>query len=88
MAQAGAVTREFEAQYPQCGDVLVGKAAQDGADGAAPVPFLSATCRRMPRADEVKRINAWLKVRSGMSDARVVLVAGRPQTVRRPAPGP
>jgi hypothetical protein len=52
------------------------------------VPFLSATCRRMPRADEVKRINEWMKVRSGMFDARVVLVAGRPQTVRRPAPGP
>jgi hypothetical protein len=85
MAQAGAVTREFEAQYPQCGDILVGKAAPDGADGTPPVPFLSATCRRMPRADEVKRINEWLKVRSGHPAGRVILAAGRAVTVRRPS---
>jgi len=88
MAQAGAVTREFEAQYPQCGDVLVGKAAADGADGTVPVPFLSATCGRMPRADEIKRIGEWMKVRSGSPDARVVLDAGRPQSLRRPPSRP
>jgi uncharacterized hydrophobic protein (TIGR00271 family) len=90
MTQAATVTREFAAQYPECGDILVGKAAPDagGADAAdaaaAPVPFLSATCRRMPRNDAVKRIAEWLKVRSGNPDARLILVAGKGKTARRP----
>lgn len=85
MTLAGAVTREFAVQYPQCDDILVGKAASDGGDGTPAVPFLSATCRRMPRVDEVKRINEWLKVRSGHPAARVILVAGRVVSARRPS---
>ncbi|MFC5462917.1 DUF389 domain-containing protein [Massilia niabensis] len=80
--QAAAVTREFEAQYPQCGNVLTGRAVPAGEGQGAPVPFLSADCRRLPRADEVKRINAWLKVRTGSGVVRVVLAAKRGNIVR------
>lgn len=81
--QAAAVTREFEAQYPQCGNVLVGRAVPPGEGQAVPVPFLSADCRRLPRADEVERINAWLKVRTGHADARLVLAARRGKLFRQ-----
>ena len=85
VAQAGAITLEFEAQYPQCGNVLAGRAVVPGAGNAAPVPILSADCRRMPRASEVKRIHAWLKVRTGNADARLVLAVGRSNIVRQTA---
>lgn len=77
LQQAAAVTREFEAQYPQCGNVLVGRAVPAGDASGSPIPFLSADCRRLPRADEVKRINAWLKVRTGNAEVRLVLAARR-----------
>lgn len=80
--QAAAVTREFEAQYPQCGNVLMGRAVPAADGQGVPVPFLSADCRRLPRADEVKRINEWLKVRTGSADVRVVLAARRGNIVR------
>ena len=96
MTQADAVTREFEAQYPQCGDTLVGRAAPaednagkaDNVDSAAakpPIPFLSAACRRMPRSADIKRINDWLRVRSGSPDARLILTATRARPLRRGA---
>lgn len=88
VGQADAVTREFEAQYPQCGDTLVGRAAAPAPDGKAPVPFLSAACRHMPRSDEMKRIGDWLRVRTGRPDARLVLVATRARPVRRTDPPP
>jgi len=80
--QADAVTREFEAQYPQCGNVLVGMAAPE--QGTALIPFLSAECRRLPRAAELTRINEWLKVRMTNPASRLVLVAARGKIVRRP----
>lgn len=46
--EAGAATREFEAQYPQCGNVLVGKAVPQQEGNAAAVPVLSAECRPCP----------------------------------------
>jgi uncharacterized hydrophobic protein (TIGR00271 family) len=82
LQQAGAVTREFEAQYPQCGNVLFGKAVPPGAAGTAAVPILSADCRRMPRTSEIARINEWLKVRTGSADVRLILAAGRVKIVR------
>jgi len=82
VAQAGAVTREFEAQYPQCGNTLVGRAAPPAAGQAAPVPFLSADCRRMPGREELRRINEWLRVRMGSADARLVLTLARARIVR------
>jgi len=80
--QAAAVTREFEAQYPQCGNVLTGRAVPPGAGPTVAVPFLSADCRRMPRAADVKRINEWLKVRTGQAEVRVVLMPARGTIVR------
>lgn len=80
--QAAAVTREFEAQYPQCGNVLVGRAVLPGANAAGTAPFLSADCRRLPKADEVRRIEAWLKVRTGNADVKLVLAAARGKIVR------
>lgn len=82
VAQAGAVTREFEAQYPQCGNVLVGRAVLPAGKGTEIVPILSADCRHMPRAAEVARINAWLKARTGSADVRLVLAARRGKIVR------
>lgn len=85
-AQAAAVTREFEAQYPQCGNALAGRAVLAGEGQGAPVPFLSADCRRLPRADEIKRINEWLKVRTSHAEVRLVLAATRGKILRNPAP--
>ena len=81
--QAAAVTREFEAQYPQCGNVLMGRAVPPGTGQAVPVPFLSADCRRLPKADEVKRITDWLRVRTGQPDSRLVLAVKRGKIVRQ-----
>ncbi|MFC5547596.1 TIGR00341 family protein [Massilia aerilata] len=82
LKQASTITREFEAQYPPCGNVLFGKAVPPGADNMAAVPLLSADCRRVPRAAELKRINEWLKVRTGSADVRLVLAAARTRIVR------
>lgn len=82
--QAAAVTREFEAQYPQCGNVLVGRAVEPGRE--ALVPFLSADCRRMPRSADVKRIQEWLKVRTGNPEVKLALSATRGRIVRQDAP--
>lgn len=84
VAQAAAVTREFEAQYPQCGNVAMGRAVLPAAGQPAPVPILSADCRRMPKADEIARMNAWLKVRTGKAEVRLVLAAKRGKIVRQP----
>jgi hypothetical protein len=80
--EAGAVRREFEAQYPQCGNVLVGGAVPHQASDASPVPVLSADCRRMPGTKEIKRIDEWLKVRTRSKDARVVFAVGRGKLFR------
>ena len=88
--QAAAVTREFEAQYPQCGNVLVGRAVapaagEDAGQGAL-VPILSADCRRRPGAGDIKRIHDWLKVRTGDAGAKLVLSATRGKILRQEAP--
>lgn len=83
--QAGAITREFEAQYPQCGNVLMGRAVPSYEGLGTPVPFLSADCRRMPGRNDIKRIDEWLKVRTGQGTVRIVLAAGRGKIVRQPA---
>jgi uncharacterized hydrophobic protein (TIGR00271 family) len=83
MAQARAMTLEFEAQHPSCGNVLVGRAVPPGDPDGAPVPFLSADCRRLPSADETGRIRAWLQVRAGSADARLVLAAKRSKRFRQ-----
>lgn len=87
VAQAAAVTREFEAQYPQCGNVAMGRAVLPGAGLAAPIPILSADCRRLPKASEIERMNAWLKVRTGQAEVRLVLAAKRGNIVRQPVAG-
>ncbi|MEW6020817.1 MAG: DUF389 domain-containing protein [Pseudomonadota bacterium] len=81
--QAAAVTREFEAQYPQCGNVLMGRAVAPGAGQAEPLPLLSADCRRMPKAAEIERIEAWLKVRTGQPGARLILAVKRGKLLRQ-----
>jgi len=81
--QAAAVTREFEAQYPQCGNVLMGRALPPGENQTVPVPFLSADCRRMPGSDDIRRIIKWLKIRTGQADVRLVLAAKRGKIVRQ-----
>ena len=83
--QAAAVTREFEAQYPQCGNVLVGRAVAPEAGQGALVPILSADCRRRPGAADIKRIHDWLKVRTGDAGAKLVLSATRGRIMRREA---
>ncbi|GGY96111.1 DUF389 domain-containing protein [Pseudoduganella plicata] len=80
---AAAVTREFEAHYPQCGNVLMGKAATPAQGATVAVPFLSANCRRLPGSEENKRITEWLKVRTGQADVRVVLAAKRGKIIRQ-----
>jgi len=84
--QAAAVTREFEAQYPLCGNVLVGRAVAPGQGG--PVPFLSADCRRMPKAGDLNRIQEWLKVRTGQAEVKLALGATRGKVVRQDAAPP
>jgi uncharacterized hydrophobic protein (TIGR00271 family) len=69
------MAREFAAQYPQCENILVGVAARHDADKLVPAPFLSADCRPMPKAAEVERIDAWLKVRTKDEQAQLVLRA-------------
>lgn len=80
--QAGAVTREFEAQYPQCGNVVVGRAVPPGSPGSATIPIMSVDCRRMPKAAEVNRIREWLRVRTNSADVRLVLAPTRARIVR------
>jgi uncharacterized hydrophobic protein (TIGR00271 family) len=75
IAQTTAVTREFSVQYPQCTDVLVGRGVVPGEKNVTMVPILSAACTHVPRRDELERIHAWLKVRTGSADARVLLTA-------------
>jgi uncharacterized hydrophobic protein (TIGR00271 family) len=86
--QAVAIAREFEAQYTQCGNVLVGRAILPGTPQSAPIPFLSADCRRMPKADAVARINEWLQVRIGAASVKVVLTAKGGEIVRGVAAAP
>jgi len=77
------VTREFEAQYPQCGNVLLGMTAtSEQVQGL--FLFLSAECCRLPKAAERIRIKAWLKVHMTSADARLVLAAVRGNVARRP----
>jgi len=83
LGQARDIAREFAAQYPQCANILVGRAALPGDQGMASVPFLSADCARMPKVDETGRINDWLKVRTGSDEVRLILAAGRAKTVRQ-----
>ncbi|CAH0179912.1 hypothetical protein SRABI118_01209 [Massilia sp. Bi118] len=82
-AQANAVALEFEAQYPQCGNTLVGRAWSADGGAAKPVPFLNADCRRMPKKSEVARVGDWLKVRTGSGDAKVLMAASRQRIVRK-----
>ncbi|MEH6435194.1 TIGR00341 family protein [Massilia sp. DD77] len=83
--QAAAITREFEAQYPQCGNVLVGKAVAPGAVREAQIPFLSADCRRKPGSADLRRIEDWLKVRTGDPAVKLVLSATRGKILRQDA---
>lgn len=77
MEQAKAVTREFEAQYPECENVLVGRAIPADGNGMVAIPIVSADCRRLPRRTENARITEWLKVRTGSPEVRLVLTARR-----------
>ena len=61
----------------------MGRALPPGAGQTVPVPFLSADCRRMPKADELKRIDAWLKVRTGNQEARMTIAVRRGKLVRQ-----
>jgi uncharacterized hydrophobic protein (TIGR00271 family) len=83
LAQAAAVTREFEAQYPQCGNVLVGRAVAPGQ--AALLPFLSGDCRRALKAADTRRIEAWLKVRTGSAEVKLALGTTRGKILRQDA---
>lgn len=83
LGQAGAIAREFAVQYPQCANVLVGRAALPGEQGMVPVPFLSADCARLPKVAETGRITDWLKVRTGSAEVRLILAANRPKAVRQ-----
>lgn len=82
LGQAGAIAREFAAQYPQCSNILVGRAGLAEGDGSVAVPLLSADCRRMPGAEDAKRIKEWLKVRAGSAEVRLILTPARARTVR------
>ena len=59
-----------------------GQAVLPGATAAATAHFLSADCRRLQKADEVRRFEAWLKVRTGNADVKLVLAAARGKIVR------
>jgi len=82
-SQANAVALEFEAQYPQCGNTLVGRAWSADGGTAKPVPFLNADCRRMPKKSDIARVTDWLKVRTGSADAKVVMGTSRERIVRK-----
>jgi hypothetical protein len=81
--QANAVALEFEAQYPQCGNTLVGRAWSADGGIAKPVPILNADCRRTPKKSDVARVTDWMKVRTGSADAKVLMVGSRDRIVRR-----
>jgi uncharacterized hydrophobic protein (TIGR00271 family) len=70
IAGAGDIAREFAAQFPQCAGALVGQVALDGETTA---PLLSAGCRRLPPASQVKQAQAWFRVRTKSDEARLVL---------------
>jgi uncharacterized hydrophobic protein (TIGR00271 family) len=70
IAGAGDMAREFAVQFPQCAEVLVGQVALPD---AATAPLLSARCRRMPGSQEVKRAEAWFRVRAKSDQARLLL---------------
>jgi hypothetical protein len=82
-SQANAIALEFEAQYPQCGNTLVGRAWSADGGTAKPIPFLNADCRRMPNKSDVARVTEWLKVRTGSGDAKVLMAASRERLVRK-----
>jgi uncharacterized hydrophobic protein (TIGR00271 family) len=82
-SQANAIALEFEAQYPQCGNTLVGRAWSADGGTAKPIPFLNADCRRMPNKSDVARVTEWLKVRTGSGDAKVLMAASRERLARK-----
>lgn len=82
-SQANAVALEFEAQYPQCGNTLVGRAWSADGGAGKPIPFLNADCRRAPARNDIARLTAWLKVRTGSADVKVVISANRGRIVRK-----
>jgi hypothetical protein len=73
---AADVAAEFAAQFPQCGDLLMGRALVATAEGnpGAEVPTLSATCKTALKPAEVERAQAWLVARTKSAGARLVLI--------------
>lgn len=82
-SQANAVALEFEAQYPQCGNALVGRAWSTDGDAGKPIPFLHANCRRLPARKDAARVTAWLKARTGSADVKFVMTPSRGLIVRK-----
>lgn len=75
---ASAVAAEFKAQYPDCGDVIVGLAASTDDQGERKdIPMLTAACKRALSPSDVKRAGAWLRARANSEDARVTVTASR-----------
>lgn len=81
LGQAADIAREFAAQYPQCLNILVGRAGLADGDGSVAVPLLSADCRRMPSTKDGERIKEWLKVRARSADVRLILTPARAKTI-------
>ena len=74
---AADIAAEFAAQFPHCGDLLMGRAlaATPDAKPAEEVPTLSATCKTALKPAEVERAQAWLTTRTKSAGARLVLMA-------------
>ena len=70
VAGAADIAREFAAQFPHCADALVGQVAL--ADGHT-APLLSADCRRLPPASQVKQAQEWFRVRTKSTEARLLM---------------
>ena len=72
---AADVAAEFAAQFPLCGDLLMGRAlaATPDAKPGDEVPTLSATCRTALKPAEVERAQAWLVTRTKSPGARLLL---------------
>jgi uncharacterized hydrophobic protein (TIGR00271 family) len=70
IAGAGDIAREFGAQFPQCGEALVGQVALG--EGAT-APLLTAGCRRLRSTAQTRQAQEWFRIRTKSPEARLLL---------------
>jgi uncharacterized hydrophobic protein (TIGR00271 family) len=84
-AQAGDIARELQAQYPSFDHIVVGSGLEPSSAASSPdvqVALLSATSSKPVGAEELRRIEAWFKVRTRSAAVRL-LIDGPPKRAPR-----